>query len=85
MHQLSTLHLRGHPRRRKTRFRRQPLAGRTLTSGPIVKFQFRLFLYILLTQALLGAPPLLVRELQILIWGGDPASCSFPELWRKVA
>lgn len=28
---------------------------------------------------------LLVRELQILIWGGDPASCSFPELWRKVA
>ena len=28
---------------------------------------------------------LLVRELQVLIWGGDPASCSFPELWRKVA
>jgi hypothetical protein len=29
--------------------------------------------------------PLLVRELQILIWGGDPSSCSFPDLWRKVA
>ncbi len=29
--------------------------------------------------------PLLARELQILIWGGDPASCSFPELWRKVS
>ena len=29
--------------------------------------------------------PLLARELQVLIWGGDPASCSFPELWRKVA
>lgn len=29
--------------------------------------------------------PLLVRELQILIWGGDPASCRFPDLWRKVA
>lgn len=29
--------------------------------------------------------PLLARELQILIWGGDPASCAFPELWRKVA
>ncbi|MEJ2238299.1 MAG: IS66 family insertion sequence element accessory protein TnpB [Gemmatimonadales bacterium] len=28
---------------------------------------------------------LLARELQILIWGGDPSSCSFPELWRKVA
>jgi transposase len=28
---------------------------------------------------------MLVRELQILIWGGDPASCDFPELWRKVA
>ena len=28
---------------------------------------------------------LLVRELQILIWGGDPASCRFPDLWRKVA
>jgi transposase len=29
--------------------------------------------------------PLLVRELQILLWGGDPESCSFPELWRQVA
>ena len=28
---------------------------------------------------------LLVRELQILLWGGDPSSCDFPELWRKVA
>jgi transposase len=28
--------------------------------------------------------PLLARELQILIWGGDPASCAFPALWRKV-
>ena len=28
---------------------------------------------------------LLARELQVLIWGGDPASCAFPELWRKVA
>jgi transposase len=28
--------------------------------------------------------PLLARELQILIWGGDPARCAFPELWRKV-
>lgn len=28
--------------------------------------------------------PLLARELQVLIWGGDPASCAFPELWRKV-
>jgi len=28
---------------------------------------------------------LLVRELQILLWGGDPASCDFPELWRKAA
>jgi transposase len=27
---------------------------------------------------------LLVRELQILMWAGDPASCRFPELWRKV-
>jgi transposase len=34
-----------------------------------------------------GAGPsseLLVRELQILLWGGDPASCDFPELWRKI-
>lgn len=29
--------------------------------------------------------PVLARELQVLIWGGDPASCSFPALWRKVA
>ena len=28
--------------------------------------------------------PLLVREVQILIWGGDPASCNFPKLWRRV-
>jgi transposase len=28
---------------------------------------------------------LLARELQILIWGGDPQSCAFPDLWRKVA
>lgn len=28
--------------------------------------------------------PLLVRELQVLLWGGDPGGCSFPELWRKV-
>jgi hypothetical protein len=29
--------------------------------------------------------PILVRELQILIWGGDPKSCVFPKLWREVA
>lgn len=29
--------------------------------------------------------PLLARELQVLIWGGDPSGCSFPELWKKVA
>jgi transposase len=29
--------------------------------------------------------PLLARDLQVLIWGGDPSSCSFPDLWRKVA
>jgi transposase len=29
--------------------------------------------------------PLLARELQILIWGGDPQSCRFPELWRRIA
>lgn len=29
--------------------------------------------------------PLLVRELQILIWGGDPTSGNFPDLWRQVA
>jgi transposase len=28
---------------------------------------------------------LLARELQVLIWGGDPQSCAFPDLWRKVA
>lgn len=28
---------------------------------------------------------LLVRELQVLIWGGDPMSCRFPDLWRKVS
>lgn len=28
---------------------------------------------------------LLARELQVLLWGGDPASCEFPEMWRKVA
>ena len=35
-----------------------------------------------------GAGPastLLARELQVLLWGGDVASCSFPDLWRKVA
>lgn len=34
-----------------------------------------------------GSPSsaLLARELQILLWGGDPARCDFPELWRKVA
>lgn len=31
------------------------------------------------------ASALLVRELQILLWGGDPAACAFPELWRRVA
>ena len=29
--------------------------------------------------------PLLARDLQVLIWGGDPSSCAFPDLWRKVA
>lgn len=28
---------------------------------------------------------LLARELQILIWGGNPAGGQFPDLWRKVA
>ncbi len=28
--------------------------------------------------------PLLVRELQVLLWGGDPARCGFPALWRPV-
>jgi transposase len=30
------------------------------------------------------ASPLLAREIQILIWGGDPKACDFPELWRRV-
>ena len=29
--------------------------------------------------------PLLARELQVLLWGGDPSTCSFPQLWKKVA
>ena len=29
--------------------------------------------------------PLLAQELQVLLWGGDPSTCSFPELWRNVA
>jgi transposase len=29
--------------------------------------------------------PLMVRELQSLIWGGDPKSCRFPDLWRRIA
>ncbi len=28
---------------------------------------------------------LLAREMQILLWGGDPYSCHFPEIWRKVS
>jgi transposase len=34
-----------------------------------------------------GSPSsaLLARELQILLWGGDPAQGDFPALWRKVA
>ena len=28
---------------------------------------------------------LLARELQVLIWGGDPSTCAFPDLWRRVA
>lgn len=28
---------------------------------------------------------LLARELQILLWGGDPQNCAFPQLWRKIA
>lgn len=27
----------------------------------------------------------LARELQVLVWGGDPSSCAFPDLWRQVA
>jgi transposase len=29
--------------------------------------------------------PLLARELMVLIWGGDPANCDFPDLWRRIA
>jgi len=29
--------------------------------------------------------PMLARELQILIWGASPASCQFPEIWRRAA
>ncbi len=29
--------------------------------------------------------PMLARDLQVLIWGGDPSSCSFPDLWKKLA
>jgi hypothetical protein len=34
-----------------------------------------------------GAPcsPILARELQILIWGGNPSGAGFPALWRQVA
>lgn len=28
---------------------------------------------------------LLVRELQVLIWGGNPSTCQFPAMWRRVA
>jgi transposase len=30
------------------------------------------------------ASALLVRELQVLLWGGDIAGCRFPALWRQV-
>jgi transposase len=29
--------------------------------------------------------PMLARELQVLIWGGNPADCAFPDLWRRIA
>ena len=29
--------------------------------------------------------PLLARELMVLIWGGDPMKCTFPDLWRRIA
>lgn len=29
--------------------------------------------------------PLLARELMVLIWGGNPANCAFPDLWRRIA
>jgi transposase len=32
-----------------------------------------------------AASELLVRELQVLLWGGDPSGCDFPALWRKAA
>jgi transposase len=32
-----------------------------------------------------SSSPLLARELQVLLWGGDPARVAFPDLWRKVA
>jgi len=28
---------------------------------------------------------LMARELQVLIWGGNPRSCSFPRFWRRAA
>lgn len=28
---------------------------------------------------------LLASELQVLIWGGDPAGSRFPDLWKRVA
>jgi hypothetical protein len=28
---------------------------------------------------------LLTRELQVLIWAGDPSQCAFPEIWRRVS
>ena len=28
---------------------------------------------------------LLARELEVLIWGGDPGGVKFPALWRKVS
>lgn len=31
------------------------------------------------------ASPLLARQLQILLWGGDWSSCKFPKLWRNSA
>ena len=32
-----------------------------------------------------AASPLLVRQLQILLWGGDPLECKFPKLCREMA
>jgi len=28
--------------------------------------------------------PYLARELQILLWGGNPSNCTFPSDWRKL-